>query len=40
VTRDLTGGGGVGVLFGGGYVKQSTDVTKLWTPYGTFTYKF
>jgi hypothetical protein len=40
VTRDLTVGGGVGVLFGGGYVKQSTDVTKLWTPYVTFTYKF
>jgi hypothetical protein len=40
VTRDLTLGAGVGILFGGGFVKQSTDVTKLWTPYGTFTYKF
>jgi hypothetical protein len=40
VTRDLTVGGGVGILYGGGFVKQSTDVTKLWTPYGTFTYKF
>jgi hypothetical protein len=40
VTRDLTVGGGVGVLLGGGYVKQSTDVTTLWTPYATFTFKF
>jgi hypothetical protein len=39
-TRDLTIGAGVGALYGGGYVKQSTDVTTLWVPYTMFTYKF
>jgi hypothetical protein len=40
LTRDLTVGAGFGMLFGGGFVTQSTDVTRLWVPYTTFTYKF
>ena len=40
VTKDLTVGAGVGALFGGGFVKQSTDVTTLWVPYTMFTLKF
>jgi hypothetical protein len=40
VTKDLTVGAGTAVLFGGGYITQSTDYTRLWTPYTMFTYKF
>ena len=31
LTKDVTIGVGAAVLFGGGFVKQSTDYTRLWT---------
>jgi hypothetical protein len=40
VTRDLTIGAGLAVLLGGDFVKQSTDVQRIWTPYVMWTYKF
>jgi hypothetical protein len=40
LTKDVTIGVGAAVLFGGGFVKQSTDYTRLWTSYAMCTYKF
>jgi hypothetical protein len=40
ITRDLAVGGGLAVLFGGDFVRQSTDVETLWTPYVMWTMKF
>lgn len=40
VTRDLTMGAGLAVLLGGDFLKQSTDVRRVWTPYVMWTYKF
>jgi hypothetical protein len=40
LTRDVAVGAGVGVLFGGEFVTQSTDITRISTPYATFTFKF
>ncbi len=38
--RDLSFGAGIAVLVGGGFVRQSTDVHQIWTPYVMSTYKF
>jgi hypothetical protein len=40
LTRDLTMGIGLAVLLGGDFVKQSTDVQRVWTPYVMWTYRF
>jgi hypothetical protein len=38
--KDLTIGLGVSVLLGGDFLKESTDVQRIWTPYVMWTYKF
>lgn len=40
VSRDLSVGAGVAVLLGGDYVRQTTGVARIWTPYVMSTYKF
>jgi len=40
VTRDVTVGAGYAVLFGGDFVRQSTKVTRVRTPYLMWTMKF
>jgi hypothetical protein len=40
VNRDISFGAGIAVLVCGGFVKQSTGVDRIWTPYVMTTYKF
>ncbi|HEY3384412.1 MAG TPA: alginate export family protein [Vicinamibacterales bacterium] len=40
VTKDLTVGAGLAVLFGGGFITQSVDVQRIWTPYVMWSYTF
>jgi hypothetical protein len=40
LNRDLSVGAGFAVLMAGDFVLQSTDVTRVWTPYVMWTYKF
>jgi Alginate export len=40
VSRDVTVGAGVAVLLGGGFVRQSTGVDRIWTPYVQWTCTF